>query len=539
MSHIRLFFLLLSVVPIIGVAQLENKQAYIEGYVYDAEEKAPIPFATIKVKGWAKGVVTNRNGSFKVPKKFSELSDTLIVTSMGYETKVVSIHQMIARKSNVIFLNPHVYGLEETVLYASKKKKRKLSARSIVRKAIRAIPDNYPNQPFSLTGYYRDYQWHENDYLNLNEAILSIYDKGFESKDQQSTQFALHSILVNENFPRDTISNQPYDYENRNKVINNAILSSHGGNELRILRVHDAIRNYEVNSYAFVYKLKSQFLSGHSFERAKDIFLDDLPFYNITVTKSQNGYEAFGQLLIDKENFSIYKLNYSLYFKDTNGKSVESIDGLEKDLIFEVLSEYRPFKDKMFLNYITFNNSFILPEPPRFFIEELLVNVVTRRLSLTFNNPVDEQKANIISNYELKFFGEPLTIKEVSLDVANPRTVLLFLEFKDGMKERDFYNYFKNYQTNKEAGAKLRCYVMNITDIHGNLVDKIYDYKEYQQFREFFTQEVQEDFETPIPSSFMDMNLPVFEKQPLQKKDDLENYWMNSPLKVVYNLDED
>ena len=526
------FFIAVSTVT---SAQSENQQAYVEGYVYDAIEKVPIPFATIKVKGWAKGVVTNRNGSFKVPEKFSELNDTLMVTSMGYETKVASIQQMMAQKSNVIFLNPHVYGLEETVVYESKKKKRKLSARSIVRKAIRAIPENFPNQPFSLTGYYRDYQWHENDYLNLNEAILSIYDQGFESRDSQSTQFALHSILANENFPRDSISIKPYDYENRNKVINNAILSSHGGNELRILRVHDAIRNYEVSSYAFVYKLKSQFLSGHSFERAKDIFLDDLPFYNITVSKSTNGYEAFGQLLIDKENFSIYKLNYSLYFKDTDNKSVESINGAGKDLIFEVLSEYRPFKDKMFLNYITFNNSFILPEPPRFSIEELLVNVATRRLSLTFNNPVDEQKANIISNYELKFFGEPLTIKEVSLDIANPRMVLLYLEFKDGVKERDFYNYFKNYQANKEAGAKLRCHVMNITDINGNLVDKIYDYKEYQQFREFFTQEVQEDFERPIPSSFMDMNLPVFEKQPLHKKDGLENFWMNTPLQVINN----
>jgi len=518
----------------VASAQIESRQRYVEGYIYDAKEKEPIPFATIKVKGWAKGVVTNRNGSFRVPEKFSELNDTLVLTSIGYETKVVSIQQMMAKKFNVIFLNPHVYGLEETIVYA-RARKRKLSAKAIVRKAIRAIPENFPNQPFSLTGYYRDYQWHEDDYLNLNEAILSVYDQGFESKDSQSTQFALHSILANKNFPRDSISDEPYDYENRNKVINNAILNSHDGNELRILRVHDAIRNYEVSSYAFVYKLKSQFLNGHSFERVKDIFLDDLPFYNITVTKSQNGYEAFGQLLIDKDNFSIYKLNYSLYFKDTDSKSVESINGAEKDLIFEVLSEYRPFKDKMFLNYITFNNSFILPEPPRFFIEELLVNVATRTLLLTFNNPVDEQKANIISNYELKFFGEPLTIKEVSLDIANPRTVLLYLEFKDGMKERDFFNYFANYKTNKKAGAKLRCSVTNIIDIHGNLVGKIYDYKEYQQFREFFTQEVHQSFEKPDSSFFMKMNSPVFEGQPLQEKDELENYWMNTPLKVIDN----
>ena len=536
MAHPKLkavFFVLSIAFSITGLAQSNIPQPYVEGYVYDAERKEPIAFATIKVKGWAKGVVTNRNGSFKVPKKFAELNDSLIISSMGYKTKISLLRQMIANESNVIFLRPQVYGLEETVVFANKKKK--LSARAIVRKAIRAIPDNYPNQPFGLTGYYRDYQWHENDYLNLNEAILSIYDQGFESKDGQSTEFALHNMVVNKTFPRDTISNKPYDYEDRSKIIDRARLDSYGGNELRILRVHDAIRNYNVSSYAFVYKLKSQFLNSHSFERGQDIFLDDLPFYKITFTKSRDGYSAFGHLVIDKENFSIYKLSYSLFFKDADTKSVESFDSSKKEMIFEVLSEYRPFNNQMFLHYITFNNSFILPEPPRFFAEELRVEVLTKRLSLKFNNPVDKQKAILASNYKLKFFGEPLAIKEVFLDSASPNTVLILPLFKNPMKERDFYNYFKNYKANKEAGEKLRCLLINITDTDGHLINKVYDYKEYQQFREFFTQEVKQDFELPISAFLMNMNNPVFEGQPLQEKDDLENYWMNTPLKVIDN----
>ncbi len=526
-------FVLFIAFSIKGLAQFQDSQPYVEGYLYDAERKEPIPFATIKVKGWSKGVVTNRNGSFKVPKKFAELNDTLVVSSMGYYTKTFLLRQMMAKASNIIFLQPHVFGLEETVVYG--KKKKRLSARAIVRKAIRAIPENFPNQPFGLTGYYRDYQWHENDYLNLNEAILSIYDQGFESKDDQSTEFALHTILMNENFPRDSISDKPYDYENKSKIINRAILDAYGGNELRILRVHDAIRNYDISSYAFVYKLKSHFLKSHGFERGEDIFLDDDSFYSITFTKSQKGYSAFGQLLIDKENFSIYKLYYSLFFRDADTKSVESGNGSKEELIFEVVSEYRPFKNKMFLNYITFNNSFLLPEPPRFFVEELRVEVATQRLSLQFNNPVNEQKASIISNYKLEFFGEPLSIKEVFPDGSSPNTVLIYPLFKNRTKALDFYSYFKNYKANKEAGEKLRCRLMNITDINGNLINKIYDYKEFQQFREFFTQEVQQDFEIPTPAFLMNMNIPVFEGQPLLEKDDLENYWMNTPLKVIEN----
>lgn len=527
------FFTFFVLFHLVGLAQSIDLQPYVEGYVYDAKNKTPIPFATIQIKGWAKGVVTNKNGSFKVPKKFAELNDTLVVTSMGYDTKLVSLRQMMTKKLNVIFLDPHVYGLDEAVVYASKKKKKALSPRAIVRKAIRAIPENFPTEPFSLTGYYRDYQWHENDYLNLNEAILSIYDQGFDSKDVGATSFALHSIVKNHNFARDSISDRPYNYKNKSKVIDNARLDSYGGNELRILRVHDAIRNYEISSYAFVYKLKSQFLNSHRFKRGKDIFLDALPFYNITFAKSQNGYVASGHLLVDKENFSIYKFDYSLLFADTYAKANEGIGGEKKELIFEVTSEYRPFNDQMFLNYITFNNSFVLPEPPRFYIEQLLVKPETKRLVLTFNNPVDRQKATTASNYELMYFGELLPTQEVIVDVLNPNIVYLFPAFESRSQEKDFYRYFKNYKGNREALGKLSCHVTNIIDTQGNLINKIYDYEEYQQFREFFTQEVQQDFEPPIPALLMNMNIPVFEGQPLQKKDNLENYWMNTPLKVM------
>ncbi len=514
-----------------GLAQAIDLQPYIDGYVYDGKRKEPIPFATIKVKGWAKGVVTNKNGSFRIPKKFAELNDTLIVSSMGYDTQVFSLGEMMKKELNVLFLQPHVYGLEETVVYG--KKKRRLSARAIARRAIRAIPENYPNQPFGLTGYYRDYQWHKNDYLNLNEALLSIYDQGFESKDSQSTEFALHTISLNENFPRDTISSEPYDYEKGSKIIDMAQLDAYGGNELRILRIHDAIRNYEVSSYSFVYKLKSQFLNRHRFERGRDIFLDDEPLYNITFTKSQNGYIVSGHLLIDKESFSIHKLYYSLFFKDTDTTSIDNIGASKKELIFEVDSEYRPFKNQMFLNYITFNNSFLLPEPPRFFAEELLVNVGAQNLSLTFNNPIDRKKASIISNYKLTFFDEPLPVKEAFVDVSKPNTVRIYPLFENRTKERDFYTYFQNYKANKEAGKKLLCQLVNITDTDGNLVNKIYDYKEYQQFREFFTQEIQHNFVQPTPEVLMNLNIPVFEGQPLQEKEDLEYYWMNTPLKTT------
>ncbi len=517
--------------PVLGLAQSIDINPYVEGYVFDAEKREPIPFATIKVKGWAKGVVTNRNGSFKVPKKFAELNDTLVISSMGYDNKVISLHEIMTEELNIVFLEPHVYGLDETVVYAEKKKKKRLSAKGIVRKAIRNIPENYPHQAFGLSGYYRDYQWHENDYLNLNEAIISIYDQGFGSKDLQSTAFSLHHIVMNENFARDSISEKPYNYKNKSKIIDMAQLDAYGGNELQILRVHDAIRNYDISSYAFVYKLKNQFLSNHRFKRGDDVFLDNKPFYNITFTNSQNGYSALGNILVDKQNYSIYNMNYTLFHNDIDVKVNSGASEIKKQLIFEVLSEYRPFNEQMFLNYITFNNRFLLPESPRFYMEQYYVNIRTQRLAITLNNPAERKNAIIPSNYELTFRGESLPVEEVVLDILNPKILYIFPSFESREEERGFYRYFKNFKGN--ASEKLQLSLTNITDTQGNLINKVYDYREYQQFREFFTQQVHRDFEAPAPAFLMNMKSPVFEGQPLHEKEDLQEYWMNTPLKII------
>ena len=130
-KFIVVFVLFPMLFPAMVLGQALDPNPYAEGYVYDAEKREPIPFATLKVKGWAKGVVTNRNGSFKIPKKFSALNDTIVVSSMGYDSMVILLKQVLTKESNVIFLQPRVYGLEETVVYAEKKiffKKRLIPA---------------------------------------------------------------------------------------------------------------------------------------------------------------------------------------------------------------------------------------------------------------------------------------------------------------------------------------------------------------------------------------------------------------------------
>lgn len=94
----------------------------------------PIVFATVRLIGKAKGVITNMDGSFRLPLSFKEANDTIEVSSMGYDKKEFELQGLSPYDTNILYLTPGVLSLSEVVVSA--KKKRELSAKRIVRRAI-------------------------------------------------------------------------------------------------------------------------------------------------------------------------------------------------------------------------------------------------------------------------------------------------------------------------------------------------------------------------------------------------------------------
>ena len=168
----------------VTTAPIFGQEDFLRGKLLDAETEEPVVFASIRIKNRTLGVISNLDGSFRVPQRYKALGDTLQVSSMGYIKKDVLISELSSDKINIIELAPRVIALEETVVEA-KKKRKNYSARAIVKKAIEALHDNYPMGSFSTVGYYRDYQYKDGVYINLNEAILEIFDQGFDQTDSQ------------------------------------------------------------------------------------------------------------------------------------------------------------------------------------------------------------------------------------------------------------------------------------------------------------------------------------------------------------------
>jgi hypothetical protein len=228
----------------------------IQGRIISKSTNQPIPFATIKLKSKSAGVISNVEGDFKLPFKYKSLKDTIVISCIGFVSKLVPLNQLQDSLINTIKIEESLFVLKAVEI--TSKRKSELSAYKVVKTAIENIGKNYPRYPFSYDAYYRDYQLSKNEYINLNEAIVEIVDNGFETDDRTQSRIKLYEYQINDDFSRDSTTEVAYDNREK-KFIPNAKVRSFGGNELTILRVHDAIRNYNTLSFSFVYELKKNF----------------------------------------------------------------------------------------------------------------------------------------------------------------------------------------------------------------------------------------------------------------------------------------
>ena len=500
----------------------------IAGRLLDAQTQEPIPFATVRIKNYALGVISNMDGSFRVPERFNGYGDVLVISSMGYRTMEIRISELSPGKINIIGLKSGIISLQEAVVSA--KKRRPLSARQIVRRAIRAIPNNYPTNDYSIVGYYRDYQFDQEKYVNLNEAILEVFDTGFDDVDSVTTRVGLYRYEPNNKFGRDTLADGPYNYQSKQKIIDDAYLYGYGGNEFTILRVHDAIRNYKINSFDFINTLESDLLKNHSFQIVGDTYLDTEQLFTIKFKKVHPSYSAVGTLYISKFDYAIHKMAYAVYHdRERQPDSNKNNKGANDPLIFEITTEYKRQAGKMYLNYISLHNTFLLREPPKFIFENFTVVFSNRCFYVYFNNQPKGAEALSYGNYDIRFKGKKLRFERIKV---TKNSVLLYPDM-DPVKAGAMFMEMAILAFKEKLDATvLTAKVKNIKDVSGNVVDQPTE-KGYNQFREFFAQQIIPNKAVPIGAPLMKMNRPIFKDQPLMTSENMADYWMNTPLQNI------
>ncbi|MGC1516088.1 MAG: hypothetical protein WA810_10975, partial [Maribacter sp.] len=326
------------------------------------------------------------------------------------------------------------------------------------------------------------------------------------------------------------------------KIIEKAFLDGYGGNEMTILRVHDAIRNYNINTFDFINNIKNgDLIRNHSLKREQDSFLEDEPLYVIRFKKIMNSHTAMGRLYISKVDFSIYKLDYAVYDDSTPSKSsLPDRNGYKNKLMFEVSTQYLKKDEKMYLNYISFHNEFKVTEPPKFVISTIELKFSGNKLE-TVSPEILGVKINVKFNNDIKWIdGKHIQKREIVLNgqkVDLERIIILDnqLVLHPYLTEKEKKFWEQIWRTRKMGATTVSqdnwdFDIDTLEDIDGNILDT-WTTKEYNQFREFFVQNIDFKPKAYPDSLLMDKRKPIFGDQPISKPDTFEEYWMNTPLK--------
>lgn len=523
---------------LMGISVNAQTKEYFEIALKDPSNQEPISFATIRLKNSNQGIIADAEGEFRLPFAFRDIGAKLLITSIGYESLEVSVSNLLINELNIIFLNPYVEELNLVVIKNDKSKSarlekslalvkaaRSLTADEIVHLAIQNIPHNLSAAPFSVLGYYRDYQIVNNEYYNLNEGIIETFDSGIYAHGRAYENFkaAAYSFQRNDTFNQDSTLLIPYDSDV--KFIQNASIKSSGGNELTILNVHNPIRNYSVPTFSFVYTLKSHFMNNHKLKRGDITYFEGEPLVlinfrtnanifqvnqgskNISNSNiSQESHIAIGELLISLEDYAIHRFNYTVFDQDRS------------NALFNVQIEYRKHNNKMYLNYLTFNNRFVMNDKNILKEKDISFDFNKNEFHITFNKPID-LKAVKNSNFNIKYKNQKLYIEEI-------------VKKSDTKLELKMRPFLRNYSDLEKLNPKdLKFSMRKIKDVAGREIYRPQLLVAYQ-FREFFIQEV-------FPTKNISDNILIINNEAplyfskINFNQDYNKYWLNSPLKNI------
>lgn len=477
--------------------------------VLDSQTSNPVSFCTIEFMGTSRGIVADYNGQFRLPLNKLNGISTLKISSIGYETLIININKLSPDKLNILKIKPKVEQLSTIILKASRKKKKKLSAFQIVKKAVNSIKSNLASKPHSSIGYYRDYQIYNNgEYYNLNEGIVEQFDYGISSHKltDVKNQSALYLFKPNLNYKSDiTLASA---YGTKNKYIQNANIINFGGNELSILNAHNPIRIFNQSSFSYVYKLEKEFLSNHNFSKGKTIINDDETLISIQFIDKKSeiplNHSIQGEIVISLLDFAIHNFKYVIHNNDKSSP------------VLNVDIEYRRHKDnKMYLNYMSFNNKFYVKDNNVFKEKQIVYNKTKNRFEIEFNRDTNLETLKK-NNFKILYKNKKIsTSKLIIIDEKN-----IVLDVAKIEPELD--------SISNEKSKHLKIDIKRVRDFNNRLIYKRINKPAYQ-FREFFVQEVFEDKKLDSQIKYIDKFKPL-SKSPINSLNNIDDYIINSPL---------
>ncbi len=149
------------------------KEYTIAGNILNEETGAPIPYATLQIKGKPKGVVADNEGFFELTLTEPELSDSLTASCLGYNRRTFGTDTLLSEPRINIFLKEKPVNIESVVISSPKLRKK---TKVMGNRGLFTTGSIYLDTHGQQIALYIDNDKHVNGYIRKVSYYLS--DKG-------------------------------------------------------------------------------------------------------------------------------------------------------------------------------------------------------------------------------------------------------------------------------------------------------------------------------------------------------------------------
>ena len=172
---------------IVLIASISNVHSQsLSAFVIDSVSQQPIPYATVQLK--EKGVITNEDGNFNfILNETIAESDSLIISSMGYETLSKPISEFI---TNRILLTPKAIELREVIV-----SNKNYTADEIMELVEDNLEKNYTNDLTKKRLFHRESSSHR-----WTQSNFKIKKSSIDVLNQQFIDSVISSVPKNDSY---------------------------------------------------------------------------------------------------------------------------------------------------------------------------------------------------------------------------------------------------------------------------------------------------------------------------------------------------
>ena len=345
----------------------------LKGKVFDKETNQPIPSASIYIKGQAIGTNTNNAGEFIFNLPINLKKDTLIVSSIGYETFKKRIDELGFLNINISLI-PHIFCLKEFTITD-----KYYTPKQLFKKVRKNYKNNYKCNPYIADTYYREYIKEDSTFVRACEIAMNIYNDG-DAKKEYYYPTKIEGVRLSKDYSKNGKLIQSYANELRMiNVCNWTILvvfsnlrkcdfvidsmKYFNGHYVYVVKGGKAFNKNDTdtikNSYKFISDkngniISEEYFSDEENEEKNDTYIEKKHNKNFVNELLKNNYYDYFEFYIDEKDYSIIYFKY--YSKIPFGNNHFWIKEMNVSTTFEKINNtYYPKLMKYYTETLFFN----------------------------------------------------------------------------------------------------------------------------------------------------------------------------------------